>query len=256
LDRYATRKLKSNPTDNLNIFQTTDKLYKAAAEYFIDHSKKSIASKGRFVVSLSGGQTPQKLYSLLAEPHFHNQVQWNKTFIFWGDERCVPLDDERNNAHQAKLILLDKIEIPKSNIHFIPVNLSPEDAAFNYEKNVIDFFGKEAAKFDLVLLGLGENGHTASLFPGTKVIDEQAAGVRAIYVKEEKMFRITMTAPLINQAHAILFLVAGENKSEILKEVLSAPYQPDIIPAQLITPVDGKVLWFVDSGAAALIKTE
>ena len=248
--------MKSVPSYNLNIFQTVDDLNKAAAEYFIDHSRKSIASRGRFVVSLSGGQTPQKLYSLLAEPDFRDQVEWKKTFIFWGDERCVSLDDERNNAHQAKLILFDKIEIPKFNIHFIPVNLSPEEAASNYEKNIKDFFGKEAVQFDLVLLGLGENGHTASLFSGTKVIDEQAAGVRAIYVKEEKMFRITMTAPLINRARAILFLVAGENKSEILKKVLTAPYQPALIPAQLIKPTDGELMWFVDGAVSSLITNE
>ena len=194
---------------NLKVFQTEDELNKSAVEFIIAISNKSLAAKGKFIIALSGGQTPEKLYSLLAELPFHEQIQWKKTFIFWGDERCVPLEDERNNAHRAKSILLGKVDIPLANIHFIPVNLSPAEAANKYEKGLKDFFGKDPLRFDLILLGLGENGHTASLFPGTKLIDEQSEGIREVYVEEEKMFRVTMTAPLIDQAHHILFLVTG-----------------------------------------------
>ena len=238
---------------NLKVFKSKDGLYKAAVEYIIALARKSIATKGRFTISLSGGETPKKLYSLLSKLPFREQLQWNKTFIFWSDERCVALDDDRNNAHQAKLILINKVDIPISNIHFIPVNLSPVSAAAKYEKDLKRFFGKYAPRFDLVLLGLGENGHTASLFPGTKVIEEKAEGIRALYVEEEKMFRITMTAPLINLAHHILFLVSGKGKAGILNKVIKSTYQPNNYPAQLIKPVDGELNWFADNGSGLFL---
>ena len=256
MDRYAAGKLKAKLKYKLKIFQTADELNKAAVEFIIAAAKKAIAMRGKFIISLSGGQTPQKLYSLLSESPYREQVQWEKTFVFWDDERCVPLDDERNNAHCAKFTLLDKIDIPESNIYAIPVNLSPGEAAVKYEKELKYFFGKEALRFDLILLGLGANGHTASLFPKTKVIDEQMEGIRAVYVEEEKMFRVTMTAPLINQARIILFLVTGENKAEILKKVFTVSYRPDQIPAQLIKPGDGELYWFVDGAASSLITNE
>lgn len=242
-----------NQKHNIKVFLTDDELNKAAAEFIISVAEKSIAARERFTISLSGGNSPEKLYSLLAESPFREQIDWSRTFIFWGDERCVSLDDEKNNAHRAKELLLDKIDIPESNIYRIPVNLSPEDAALKYEKEIFAFFKEEIPRFDIMLLGLGDNGHTASLFPETKVITEQAEGVRAIYVEEEKMFRVSMTAPLINRAHNILFLVTGEKKAEILAKVLYGSYLPEIYPAQLIKPVDGDLLWFIDEAAAYLI---
>ncbi|HEV8514753.1 MAG TPA: 6-phosphogluconolactonase [Cyclobacteriaceae bacterium] len=242
-----------NSKYNLRVFKTTDELNIAAAEFVIAEAKEAIAARGRFIISLSGGQTPNGLYSLLAKSPWREQIEWIKTFIFWGDERYARFDDDRNNAHHAKSILFDNIGIPSSNIHFIDVNLQPDEAAKDYEKDIKAFFGNEALRFDLVLLGLGENGHTASLFPGTNVIDEKGEGVRDLYVGEEKMYRITMTAPLINQARHILFLVTGINKSEVLKNILSEPYQPQKYPAQLINPNNGELHWFVDEGAAALM---
>ncbi len=243
-------------TYTLKVFETADAFNKAAAEFIITIAEKSIAARGRFTISLSGGQTPGNLYRLLAEPEYCKRMPWKNTFIFWGDERCVPLDDERNNARQAKILLLDKIEIPLSNVYRIPVNLSPQEAALQYEKELAVFFGEEPMCFDLILLGLGENGHTASLFPGTEIIKEQAIGIKEVFVEEEKMFRISMTATLINQAHHILFLVTGEKKAGILKEVLTAPYQPDKYPAQIIKPADGELYWFVDHDAASLMNPE
>jgi 6-phosphogluconolactonase len=238
---------------NIKVFQSYDELNKAAAEFIIAIAKKSIAARGRFTISLSGGQTPEKLYSLLAENPYREQIDWSRTFIFWGDERCVSLDDEQNNAHRAKELLLDKIDIPASNIYRIPVNLPPEEAAIQYQNEINSFFKDEIPHFDIILLGLGENGHTASLFPKTKVLNEPVEGVRAIYVEEEKMFRVTMTAPLINQAHNILFMVTGEKKAEILEKVLCGSYVLDIYPAQLIKPTDGNLFWFIDGDAASLI---
>jgi 6-phosphogluconolactonase len=240
---------------SLNVFQTVDELNKAAIEYIISIANKAIKESGRFTISLSGGETPAKIYSLLSESPFNELMPWEKTFVFWGDERCVPLDSERNNAYNAILLLLSKVAVPKSNIFRIPVNLAPAEAAANYEKTINDFFEVESPNFDLILLGLGENGHTASLFPGTEVVNEQGKGVREVYVKEENTFRITMTAPLINSAHHILFLVTGEKKAIILKKVLTGSYQPDKYPAQFIKPVNGDLFWFVDSAAASLMNS-
>ena len=245
--------MSNTPKYNLKIFPTADDLSISAAELIIAIAHDAITARGRFTISLSGGQTPEKLYSLLAKPPWREQIEWLKTFIFWGDERYVRFDDSHNNAHQAKSILLDNLAIPASNTYLINVNLQPNQAAMEYEKEIKTFFKNEPPRFDLVLLGLGENGHTASLFPGITVLAEQLEGVRDVYVDEEKMFRITMTAPLINLARHILFLVTGTNKSEILKKILTSSFQPDHYPAQLIKPNDGELLWFADKEAAELI---
>jgi 6-phosphogluconolactonase len=240
-------------TYHLKIFDTATALNKAAAEFIVTIAMQAIAERGRFIISLSGGQTPKNVYALLAEPVFSGRLEWKNIFVFWGDERYVPLDDERNNAYEAKSILLDKVGIPLANVHAIPVNLSPAEAARKYEQTLNDFFGDQLPQFDLVLLGLGENGHTASLFPGTKLINGQAKGIREVYVEEEKMFRITMTAALINQARHIVFLVTGEEKAAIIAKILSNSNQGSNYPAQLIKQPDGELYWFIDHAAASLI---
>jgi 6-phosphogluconolactonase len=242
--------MKKYPQYNLEVLPETEDLYVAVAEFIIDVANKAIAKKEQFTFVLSGGQTPLELYSTLAKHPYRNYIPWERTYVFWGDERYVPLADERNNAYQAKIHLLDKIAIPKSNIHIIPVNLSPEEASKKYEKEIEDFFEGAPPQFDLILLGLGEDGHTASLFPKTKVLNERSEGIRTIEVKAPVGIRITMTAPLINRAHHIVFLVTGKKKEVILKKVLNEPYQPEKYPAQLIKPVDGKLLWFANSAAA------
>lgn len=245
--------MKSPATYDLEIFQTTEMLNHAAARLMIAVANEAIAANGRFILTLSGGQTPLQLYALLAEPYMQARLPWEDTFVFWGDERCVPLTDERNNAYRASSVLLNKVGIPLSHIHPIPADLSPAKAAESYQQMLRHFFGAALARFDLMLLGLGKNGHTASLFPGTAVTREKTAGVSALFDEEEKIFRITMTAPLINQARHILFLVTGAKKAGILEKVLKAPYQPDAYPAQLIKPVDGRLSWFVDQAAGAAI---
>jgi 6-phosphogluconolactonase len=232
------------------IFASSGILYQAAVDYIIDRANKDVLLRKRFVIALSGGQTPERLYELFSGSPYRERMPWGKTFIFWGDERCVPLDDERNNAHRAKVILLDKVDLPPENIYRIPVDLTPITAAKAYQKMLKDFFGKEEICFDLILLGLGENGHTASLFPGTRVVHSDKEEINAVYVEEEKMYRITMTAPLINKARHVLFLVTGEKKAGILKNVLSNIYEPDKYPAQLIRPREGYLFWFIDMEAA------
>ena len=247
--------METDSTYQLKVFQTIDALNQAAAKFIIDIANKAIAERGKFAISLSGGQTPMELYSLLAQTPYCNELPWKDTSIFWCDERCVPETDSRNNAHQAKSVLLDKVNISASNIHSVLVNLTPAQAALEYEKEIRNYFGEKPACFDLILLGVGENGHTASLFHGTKVMDEHAEGVREVYIEDENMFRVTMTAALINRAHNILFLVTGKNKAEIMQAIFSVSSLPDKYPAQLIKPSNGELFWYVDQAAASLITT-
>jgi 6-phosphogluconolactonase len=239
--------------NNIRIFDNGDQLTAATAEFIVSAAENAIEARGRFVISLSGGHTPEHLYTLLSKPPYRSQINWDKTVVFWGDERCVPSTDKDNNARMAKSLLLDNIEMPSSNIYPVPVDLEPADAADKYEQSIKDFFTGEAPIFDLILLGLGENGHTASLFPGTPVIAEKTRLVKEVYVDEQKMYRVTMTAGLINQARDIIFLLEGDGKAQVFKTILTAPYQPDTYPAQLIKPVDGNLYWFADKKAARLV---
>jgi len=237
----------------LELFENGEAFIKAVADFIIAIANNAVAKNEKFTIALSGGNTPNKLYSLLATDAYSKQMPWKNTFVFWGDERCVALSDEQNNAHVAISLLLDKVGIPPLNIFPIPVNLSPEEAATQYEQTIKSFFGNETPAFDLILLGLGENAHTASLFPGTDVLNERKHWVKEVYVDEQKMFRVTMTVPLINLANNIAFLLTGKSKAEVLKTVLTAPYQPEKYPAQLIKPINGKLFWLADKDASALI---
>ncbi len=247
------KRTKMRVENNIRVFET-DELAKAAAEFIINSANEAIDARGKFAISLSGGHTPEKLFTLLATEPYRQQIVWNKTFVFWGDERCVPADDEQNNVRMAKMYLLDKVDIPQSNIFPIPVDIEPSEAAIAYEDSIKQFFGSESPCFDLILLGLGENGHTASLFPGTNVLSEHSHLIKEVYVAEQKMYRITMTADLINQARNIIFLVEGEGKADIFRTVLTGPYEPERLPAQLINPVNGKLFWFVDNKAAVQLE--
>lgn len=246
--------MKPDSAHELKVFPTIDTLNRAVASFIIDTANKAVKKKGTFVIAFSGGQTPMALYSLLAQAPFREQIPWKATSVFWCDERCVPETDIMNNAHKAKLVLLDRVNIPAENIHPVLVNLSPAEAACEYEKEIKNFFKGEMPCFDIILLGVGENGHTASLFHGSKAIDEHEEGIREVYVEEENMFRVTMTAALINRALNILFLVTGKKKAEITEAIFSDSSLPDKYPAQLIKPVNGKLFWFADKAAASLIK--
>lgn len=224
-------------------FDSADLLAKAAAEYFIKVANESIELRGKFTVALSGGNTPATMFKLLATANYSNQINWKNVFVFWGDERCVPLEDINNNSFNAKKILLDKVTIPKKNIFVIPVNETPKNAAIYYEATIKIFFKTDKPIFDLILLGMGDNGHTASLFPHTSILHEEIALVKEIYVEEIKMDRISFTVPLINDAQHILFLVTGKDKESMLKKVLEGNYEPENYPAQLIKNAE----WFVSA---------
>ncbi len=226
----------------------------AAAELFIARAAAAIRDRGRFSVALAGGNTPRKAYELLAETPRHVAVEWSKVQVFWGDERCVPPDDPRSNYRMAREALLDRVPLKPAQIHRMRGEDDPEEAAQDYERELRSFFAEGAARFDLVLLGLGDNAHTASLFPGLTVLDEATRWVAPAYVKEQDMHRITLTAPAINQARSVMFLVAGADKAPALAEVLYGPRDPRRLPAQLIEPADGELLWLVDRAAAVGLK--
>lgn len=236
-----------------HIFPTVEELSRAAAIFFVETAKKAVDQKGRFIVALTGGSSPQGLYELLSQAPFLDKVPWKKTFIFWGDERWVPMDDSRNNARMAYESLLNKVPVPKENIFPMSGTLPPAESAHTYEAILKKFFPTGEPRFDLILLGMGEDGHTASLFPHTPVLQERERWVKEVYHPGQQMYRITLTAPLINKAANIAFLVFGSNKAQTLYNVLKGPYQPEELPTQLIMPGSGEVHWFLDRAVASTL---
>lgn len=233
--------------------QDSEDISRKAAELFVQLAAESISSHDRFAVALSGGSTPKILYSRLAGIA---DIPWNGIHLFWGDERCVPPDHRDSNYRMTREALLDRAPIPAANIHRIRgEDPQPETAALDYELEIRNVFGTADAwpRFDLVFLGMGDDGHTASLFPGTSALKVTDRLVVSNYVEKFAANRITFTAPLINHAAHVAFLISGESKASPLKEVLHGTRQPDIYPSQLIQPVDGKLTLFVDHPAANLL---
>ena len=234
----------------IRVYKDLEALSQSAAEIFTVQSRQASLICGRFCVALSGGETPRRLYEILASSPHRERIRWDEVHIFWSDERCVPEDDPRSNARMARQTLLDHVPIPPDHIHPIRCDHTPQQAAVQYEQELREFFSTQNPNFHLILLGLGSNGHIASLFPHTPVLDERAKWVSEVYVKELEMHRITFTAPYINQADQVVFLVSGADKAQVLENVLEGPYQPRQLPAQLIRP-DGKPpIWLVDKAAS------
>lgn len=236
------------------IFDDAEQLARAAAVAFSKHSQHFITHQGRFSVALSGGNTPRRVYELLASDEFKNQIAWKDVHIFFGDERPVPRNHPASNYGMAFAALLSKVAIPAPNIHAIAGEGDPNANARAYESELRLFFtNAKWPRFDLMLLGLGEDGHTASLFPETQALKENKAWVVANWVERLGEFRITLTAPVLNAAANVLFLVAGETKAASLVEVLRGPYQPERLPAQLIRPQNGSLVLMVDAAAARMV---
>lgn len=233
------------------IYQDAGALSRAAAEQFVELSEKAIAATSRFTVSLSGGSTPRQMYLDLAADEFRDRVNWSRVFFFWGDERAVPPDDPQSNFRMANEALLSRVPIPPDNIYRIPAEKSPESAAGEYEQTLKRFWNGSLVGFDLILLGLGTNGHTASLFPHSSALREQTRWCVPVRVEELDADRITLTAHVLNRGSTVAFLVSGKDKSEVLYEVLRGPHDPERLPAQLIGPDPGKLIWLVDSEAAS-----
>jgi 6-phosphogluconolactonase len=246
----------SGPAD-IRIFATPQALFEAAADNFVRVSQDRVAALGRFTVALSGGSTPKGLFTVLSTRD-HDLLPWNRMFFFWGDERHVPPDSPDSNYRMTKETLFAKVPVPEANI--FRVKAEDQDAhrvAGNYEKALRDFFGDgggQVPRFDLILLGMGPDGHTASLFPETSALRETTALVVANWVPKLHCYRITFTTTLLNAASRVEFLVAGADKAPALKAVLESNESADLYPSKLIRPVNGELEWLVDEAAAQQLR--
>jgi 6-phosphogluconolactonase len=237
----------------LNIFKTTEEVLTGLADFFVKAAAEAIKSTGQFTVALSGGSSPKKLYELLASADYKDKVEWSKVYFFFGDERNVPDTHADSNALMAQKALFEPLNIAVTNIFKVNTLHSPDEAAKEYTDTIKVFFKYEKAVFDLVLLGLGDNSHTASLFPHTTVLHDTAAAVEPVWLEEQQVYRISFTALLINQAKYIAFLVYGQGKAEAVHHVLEDERNIEEYPAQLIR-TDADVHWFLDEPAASVIK--
>jgi 6-phosphogluconolactonase len=243
----------------IRILPGRQELSTAAAQEFVRLAKVTVEQKGLFSVALSGGSTPAGLYALFADKKkvFRQQIPWDGVHFFWGDERHVPPEHPESNYRMVNENLLSTGIVPRQNVHRIHAEiLDAAQAAADYEQTLRDFFGSgpdEIPRLDLVLLGMGADGHTASLFPGTEALDERRRLVVAQWVGKFQAFRITLTPPVLNHAGMVIFLVSGGDKAQALREVLRGAYSPRQYPAQLIHLPEGRPLWLVDQAAAALL---
>jgi 6-phosphogluconolactonase len=225
-----------------------------AARSFIEIANKSIEERGRFLAALSGGSTPMRLYELLGN-QFQDEVDWSFIHFFWGDERCVPVDDPGNSYGQTKKVLFDKINIPNANIHRVLSELEPDSASREYARTLKVFSEPplDWPRFDLALLGMGEDGHTASLFPNSPVeMDSPTLAVTANY-QGRPANRVTLTPKVLNSSRNVMLLVTGKAKAVTLSRVLSGIHIPEELPAQRIAPEDGSLIWLVDEEAGSLL---
>ena len=239
---------------NIEVYKDADHLCKELAEWITSLIEETLTRKDHFSLVLSGGNTPKKLHMLLASSPYRERIDWKKIHVFWGDERAVPFEDERNNAKMAFDTLLDKVDVPADQIHIMDTSFSSDAAAMQYEEILNEYFGTDILPkktFDLVLLGMGDDGHTLSLFPGTPVIHEEKLWVTSFFLKEQDMDRITLTKNIVNHADHIVFMISGEGKSQALHQVLEGEKNPDLYPSQVILPTQGELHFFTDKAAAS-----
>jgi 6-phosphogluconolactonase len=239
----------------VKVFDNKSEISTAAAEMFVEIAQQSISQNGKFTVALTGGSSPEQLYALLAQPEYQSKIDWSKVFVFWGDERWVSLDDEQSNGKMADRTLLSKVPVPKNQVFYMwQDGTSAEDYAVKYEEEVRQHLGTDL-KFDLILLGMGPDGHTASLFPHQDVLHEKQKLVAAYYLDAQNMYRITFTEPLINKAKHLIMMLYGDNKAHSLYEVLEGEPNADLYPAQMLKPETGDITWLIDKAAASELKS-
>jgi 6-phosphogluconolactonase len=234
----------------IQVYSNLEELSQAAASFLWKTAAFSIQERGKFLLALSGGETSRRTYELLASPEFRDKIDWRRLHIFWGDERFVPPDDPRCNQRMAREAWLNHVPIPPQQIHPIPYLLTPMDAAAEYEGLLRGLFDSASRSFDLTLLGLGVDAHTASLFPHDPAVVETKRWVCAVQVPGQEIMRITLTLPILNQSHQIAFLVSGAAKAPALKNVFQEAENGMLYPAKAIRSEKGQVLWLLDKEAA------
>ncbi|HEX8494264.1 MAG TPA: 6-phosphogluconolactonase [Pyrinomonadaceae bacterium] len=236
------------------VFDEAEEVSRVAALRFVELAQSAIDARGRFSVALSGGSTPKRSYQLLASDEFKERVDWARVHVFFGDERCVPPDHADSNYRMADEALLSRVPLAARNVHRI---MGEGDAAANarlYEDELQTFFaGMPWPRFDLILLGMGDDGHTASLFPETAALEEKRAWVVGVWVEKLNAYRITLSAPAINHAAHVVFLITGANKAERVAEVIHGERATERLPSQLIRLASGRLEWFLDKAAAACL---
>lgn len=231
----------------VTIVDNLDQLYKEAADQFVGLAKEAIQERGKFVVALSGGSSPKAIFKLLATRDYAEKIDWKNIYFFWVDERWVPLDDDKSNAKMTFETLLNEVPVNKDQIFpMFKEGISPEDYAVEYENEIRNILGEEG-RFDFILLGMGDDGHTASLFPGEQILNENKKWVDAYYLAPQEMYRITLTAPIINKAEHVLVITFGASKKPALNEVLNGAYNPELYPLQLIKPEKRELQFLTDS---------
>ena len=234
----------------LHVLPTTEAAAQAKAQFVVALAKECLTRHGRFTIALSGGSTPRRLYEVLASPPYSENMAWDRWQVFWSDERCVPPDHQDSNYRMAREELLDHVAIPDTNVHRMRGEDDPHEAAQRYEAVVREVFQSPAPSFDLILLGIGDDGHTASLFPGTLALGEQDRLVVDNWAPDLQVHRITFTLPLINAAKVVAFLDTDETKAGVLRQVLEPAPGENMLPSGLVRPSPGVVHWFLTTAAA------
>jgi 6-phosphogluconolactonase len=242
------------------VSRDTESSYPLAAQMLLDAASDAIVTRGKFLIALSGGSTPKKLFELLASPAWVTKFPWTKTEFFWGDERCVPPTDAASNFHMTQQAMLSRVPVPAANIHRMMTEENDANrVAELYEqeiRRVVPCDPDGWPQFDIMLQGLGTNGHTASLFPYQPTLHEKNKVVVAEYIDEVKMTRLTMTVPAINAGRRIVFFALSGEKATVIREVLLGPFDPERLPAQLIRPTHGQLTWLIDPPAAEKLPAE
>jgi 6-phosphogluconolactonase len=241
---------------HLDIFTNDDALNHEAAKYIVRIANQAVVTHGRFTFALSGGNTPKTVYGLLATDPYRDQIDWNSVDVFWGDERCVPPDDPESSFHMAEQVLLSKVPIPAANIHRMPADQPDREAAsVAYTQEMQRVFGTNGIpSFDLIQLGMGPEGHTASLFPHQPSLHVTDRLVVPVHVPKPPPDRLTFTPPVLNAAKNVLFIVTGDEKAAAVHAVIEGPYEPDEYPAQIVRPPHGEVTWMIDTAAASQLQ--
>jgi 6-phosphogluconolactonase len=237
----------------VRIYDDASAVARALADTIVAAGQEAIARNGSFHLALSGGNTPRTAYELLAQNPDDDALSWSDVFVYFGDERCVPPDDDQSNYRMARIAFLDEVGIPAANVHRMRGEIDPKEAAADYADVLREDLGR-LPHFDLLLLGLGPDGHTASLFPGSPPDEDSQSLVRAVYSQSQSQWRITVTPDVINASRRVVFAVEGASKASILATVLQGPREPEKYPAQIVAPQSGRLEWLVDRAAAATLR--